>query len=357
MKLQKSFFLNLTIFLFLFSCESSKKVTETKKTEITTEIDKICFENNFNGNILLTKNNKVLYSKTFGYSDISKKTILNKNNQFVIGSISKQITAVLVLKEYEKGKLKLDDKISEYLPEIKQNWANEVTIHQLLTHTHGIVDIEKPLEFEQGSQFHYSQLGFELLSKILEKITSKTFEQSSTELFSQNGLKNTFHPNNKTYKNLVKGYEENENGILEYVDNSLMNYVPAGSFISNCEDLNKWNEILHSNNLVKESTLKLMSTKYATRIHPIFETVEYGYGLLFKEGENQIQIGALGYAPGFASASYYYPKTKMNLIVLENTAYTPNNIKNTFKTHIELMNLIKKTNAQPPFLCKASLSY
>jgi hypothetical protein len=61
--------------------------------------------------------------------------------------------------------------------------------------------------------------------------------------------------------------KENENGILEYVDNSLMNYVPAGSFISNCEDLNKWNEMLHSNNLRKESTLKLMSTKYATRIH------------------------------------------------------------------------------------------
>ncbi|MDD5152301.1 MAG: serine hydrolase [Flavobacterium sp.] len=346
MKLQKYFFLNLTILLLLFSCESSKKLTEIKKNEITTEIDKICLENKFNGSVLLTKNNKNIYSKTFGYSDISEKTILNKNNQFVIGSISKQITAVLILKEYEKGKLKFEDKISNYLPEIKQSWADDVTIHQLLTHTHGIVDIENPLEFEQGSQFHYSQLGFELLSKILEKITNKTFEQLSTEFFVQNGLKNTFHPNNKTYKNLVKGYEENENGLLEYVDNSLINYVPAGSFISNCEDLNKWNEMLHSNKLVKKTTLKLMSTKYATRIHPIFETVEYGYGLLFKDGESEIQIGALGYAPGFASASYYYPKTKMNLVILENTAYSPNNIKNTFKPHIELMNLVKKTNAQ-----------
>ena len=346
MKLQQHVFLYLALLLSLGSCKSTKKGIEPKNTTIRTDIDKICLANNFNGSILLTKNNTVVYSKTFGYSDISTKKRLNNEDLFVIGSISKQITAVLVLREYEKGTLKLEDKISTYLPEIKQSWANDVTIHQLLTHTHGIVDLEQPLEFEQGRQFHYSQLGFELLSKILEKITAQSFEDLATALFKQQGLKNTFHPNNKTYKNLVKGYEENENGKLEFADNSLMNYVAAGSFISNCEDLNKWNELLHTNQLVKEATLQLMSTKYATRIHPIFETVDYGYGLLFKEGENKIQIGALGYAPGFVSASYYYPQTKMNLVVLENTAYTPNNIKNTFKTHLALMDLIKNINSQ-----------
>jgi D-alanyl-D-alanine carboxypeptidase len=346
MKLHHNIILYLALVMCLGSCDSAKKGIEPKNTTIIADIDKICSANNFNGSVLLTKNNAVLYSKTFGYSDIGAKTLLNKKDLIVIGSISKQITAVLVLREYEKGTLKLEDKISDYLPEIKQSWANDVTIHQLLTHTHGIVDLEQPLEFEQGTQFHYSQLGFELLSKILEKITTQTFEDLATALFKQQGLKNTFHPNNKTYKNLVKGYEENENGKLEFADNSLMNYVAAGSFISNCEDINKWNELLHTNQLVKEATLKLMSTKYATRIHPIFETVDYGYGLLFKEGENKIQIGALGYAPGFVSASYYYPKSKMNLVVLENTAYTPNNIKNTFKMHLALMDLIKNINSQ-----------
>tara|TARA_R110000868_G_C10835107_1_gene759661 strand:+ start:26 stop:1072 length:1047 start_codon:yes stop_codon:yes gene_type:complete len=346
MKLQQHVFLYLVLLLSLCACDSAKKGIEPKNKTIKTDIDKICLANNFNGSILLTKNNTVVYSKTFGYSDISTKKRLNNEDLFVIGSISKQITAVLVLREYEKGTLKLEDKISTYLPEIAQSWANDVTIHQLLTHTHGIVDLEQPLEFEQGTQFHYSQLGFELLSKILEKITAQSFEDLATTLFKQQGLKNTFHPNNKTYKNLVKGYEENENGLLEFADNSLMNYVAAGSFISNCEDLNKWNELLHTNQLVKEATLQLMSTKYATRIHPIFETVDYGYGLLFKDGENKIQIGALGYAPGFVSASYYYPQTKMNLVVLENTAYTPNNIKNTFKTHLALMDLIKNINSQ-----------
>jgi hypothetical protein len=66
-------------------------------------------------------------------------------------------------------------------------------------HTQG-VDVEKPLEFEQGDQFHYSQLGFELLSKILEKKLQVNFEQSSTELFKPKWLKKHFSSNNKTYK-------------------------------------------------------------------------------------------------------------------------------------------------------------
>uniref|UniRef100_UPI00404B5247 serine hydrolase n=1 Tax=Gelidibacter sp. TaxID=2018083 RepID=UPI00404B5247 len=184
--------------------------------------------------------------------------------------------------------------------------------------------------------FHYSQLGYELLARILQKVTGKSFQNLSTELFNQYGLKNTFHPNNKAYKKLVKGYEESESGTLEYTENSLDNYVAAGSFISNVQDLKKWNQLLYSNNLVKKETLELMKTKYSTRVHPIFETVEYGYGLLFKDGEQNIQIGALGYAPGFVSACYYYPQTKINLIILENTANNLDDFKKTFNVHTEI---------------------
>ena len=85
------------------------------------------------------------------------------------------------------------------------------------------------------------------------------------------GLYNTFHPNKKKYKHLVKGYEETENGILKFTNNSLYNYVPAGSFISNAPDLKKWNELLYSGKLVNQKTLDLMKTKYATRIHRFIE--------------------------------------------------------------------------------------
>jgi CubicO group peptidase (beta-lactamase class C family) len=333
----------ITLVLIIFiSCQNTKSKENNEYYDLITKIDSISVNNDFNGVILVTKNTTTIYSKAFGYSDLESKTPLNIENQFVIGSISKQITAVLVLREYEKGNLQLDDKIIQYLPNIKQPWSNEVTIHHLLVHTHGIVDLNKPLEFELGSQFHYSQLGFELLAQILEKVTGKTFNELSTELFTKYGMKNTYHPDNKNYKSLVKGYEESENGKLEYCINSLYNYVPAGSFISNAEDLNKWNELLYSGKLVNEMTLALMETRYATRLHPIFDKIEYGYGLLFKDGENNSQIGAFGYAPGFVSACYHYPQTNMNLIVLENTARKLDNFKETFRVHTELMELIKK---------------
>ncbi len=286
-----------------------------------------------------------VYNKAFGYSDLGQKTILEPDDQFVIGSISKQITAVLVLKEYEKGNIGLQDKISKYLPEINQEWTQKVSIHQLLTHTHGIVELNKALEFEPSTQFHYSQLGYELLAQILQKVTEKSFQALSTDLFTGNGLSNTHHPDDKNYKKLVNGYEEMENGEMEHVTNSLENFVTAGSFISIAEDLNKWNVLLYSGKLVNEKTLELMKTRYATREHPVFDQIEYGDGLLFNDGENNTQIGAFGYTPGFVSACYHYPKSNTNLIVLENTARSLADFKLTFQVHTQLMELVK--NEEP----------
>lgn len=332
----------ISAFILLTSYQTIGQKKSKNYAGLTSKIDSILDNSNFNGVVLLTKDSNIIYSKTIGYSDLEKKTPIKFNDQFVIGSISKQISAVLLLREYEKGSLGLNDKINKYLTEINQPWAKEVTIHQLLTHTHGIIEIDKPLEFTQGSQFHYSQLGYELIAEILEKVTKKTFKELSSELFEHYGLTKTFHPDSKKYKNLAKGYEENENGVLVFTPNSLYNYVAAGSFISNVKDLNEWNQLLYSGKLTKKETLKLMETKYATRIHPIFDTVEYGYGLLFKDGEQNIQIGALGYAPGFVSACYFYPQTNMNLIVLENIANDLDHFKMTFKVHTEIMGLIEK---------------
>lgn len=328
----------IVVSILLTSCQ----MTGPQKHDVLiSKIDSILDTNSFNGVILLTRDSTTLFSASIGYSDLEKKTPINANDQFVIGSISKQISAVLVLREYEKGNIGLDDKINTFLTEINQPWAKEINIHQLLTHTHGIVDINKPLEFAAGSQFHYSQLGYELLANILEKVTSKTFEELSTEFFRQYGLNHTFHPNNSNNKNLVKGYVEDESGLLRFTPNSLRNYVPAGCFISNAEDLNTWNQLLFSGKLVKMETLKLMQTEYATRKHPIYGTIGYGYGLLFNDGEQHLQIGALGYAPGFVSACYHYPQTNMNLIILENTANNIDDFRKTFEAHTEIMKLIK----------------
>lgn len=338
--------IHLFIFLIFFSCNQKiaspdQNNSQLSNDTISLKIDSLLAKSIFNGVILITKGEQTLYAKAAGFSDLASKKMLTLEDQFVIGSISKQITAVLILKEIEKEKLKLTDKISAFIEVTNQSWAKKITVHHLLTHTHGISDLEKPLLFEEGTQFQYSQLGYELLAKILESINNKSFKAISTDFFAKHQLLNTFHPENKKYKKLVKGYVEAADKKMIYAENSLENYVPAGSFISTVTDLNHWNNLLYSGQLVSLASLKLMKTKYATRIHPIFEQIEYGYGLLFKEGEHDMEIGALGYSPGFVSACYYYPQSAINVIVLENTAKDLNNFKNTFKVHTEIMQLVK----------------
>ncbi|OFZ55025.1 MAG: hypothetical protein A3D92_10390 [Bacteroidetes bacterium RIFCSPHIGHO2_02_FULL_44_7] len=313
-----------------------------REMRLAQKIDSIVAAGEFNGVVLVTREETVIYRGVFGYSDLEAKTPIIVDNQFVIGSISKQITAALVLREFEKGTIDLDAKLKKYLPELEQEWSSIVTVHQLLTHTHGIVNLNEDLEFEAGSQFHYSQLGFELLAKILESVRGVSFEKLSMDLFAELQLTSTFHPDTKQYDRLVKGYEEDVNGQLNYVTTSLANYAAAGAFISTMDDLNAWNYLLHAGKIVQPTTLERMKTRYATRIHPIFGTVEYGYGLLFRANEENVQIGALGYADGFVSAAYYFPAAKMSVVVLSNVAGDLDEFKKTFVVHLGILEATKQ---------------
>ena len=124
----------------LISSQAVGQKKDRNYTDLTVTIDSIIENNHFNGVALLIKDSTVVYSRSIGYSDIVQKTPIVFNDQFVIGSISKQITAVLVLREYEKGTLELNDKINQYLIKIDQPWSEEVTVHQLLTHTHYYIE-------------------------------------------------------------------------------------------------------------------------------------------------------------------------------------------------------------------------
>jgi CubicO group peptidase (beta-lactamase class C family) len=298
----------------------------------------------FNGVILISQDGKIKYSKIYGFSDLDKKTPLKLNDQFIIGSISKQFTSVLVLQEYDKGRIDLNMPIRNYLPELIQNWADTVTVHHLLTHLHGITALDKPVSFRTGTQYSYSQIGYDLLAKITERTSKKSFALQSKELFEKCGMKNTFHPEIKEYTNLVKGYTEQENGKVEYDSTSLKNYVAAGSFISTVEDLKKWNEFFYGEKLLKKRTMKKVTAKQkgAVRQHPIFGTIEYGYGITIDTNENILQLGQTGFAPGFVSMNFYFPKSKTSVIVLENMAYDTDDLKKTFHVHTEILKIIRE---------------
>jgi CubicO group peptidase (beta-lactamase class C family) len=79
----------------------------------------------FNGNILISKNDKVIYNSSLGYADASRKIKLNPNYRFNIGSITKEFSAISILKLEEQGRLKLEDKVSKFIPELPK-WADRI---------------------------------------------------------------------------------------------------------------------------------------------------------------------------------------------------------------------------------------
>lgn len=299
----------------------------------------------FNGVILIHRKGKVVYSSQKGYSDIEKKIALSDNDRFVIGSVSKQITAVMILKEFEKGRVELDKPIKNYLPELTQGWADSVTIHDLLCHTHGIVDMNKPSVFPNGEKFLYSQIGYKLLADILEHLNHKSFLDQSDSLFRSVGMNNTFHPDSKSSLNLVKSYREDNGSIVEEKENTKDVIVAAGGFISTVQDLFIWNEALFGDKLLRKETLDLMVTKQsnAVRNHPIFGQLHYGGGITVDTSENLIQLGQTGYIPGFVSMDFYFPEYETGVIVLENIDYDTDNIKKTFFYHTCILDLVRNS--------------
>lgn len=299
----------------------------------------------FNGIVLVSQNGASKFAKVYGRPSLENTAEFKFDDQFVVGSISKQFTSVLLLREYEKGHVKLNVPIKIYLPELRQSWADTVTVHHLLTHMHGINSLDKPLAFKPGSQYAYSQIGYDLLARITEKTSGKSFAVQSAELFRKCKMYNTFHPDTKGYQNLVAGYTEDENGSLIPETRTFQNFVAAGSFISTAQDLVTWNECLHEGKLLSASTYKLMVTKQkdAVRNHPIFGVVEYGYGITVDSHDEVLQLGQTGFGPGFISMNFYYPKTKTSIIALDNVVWDENNLKSAFQYHSELLKMIRES--------------
>ncbi|MFN8361408.1 MAG: serine hydrolase domain-containing protein [Candidatus Kapaibacterium sp.] len=299
----------------------------------------------FNGIVLVSQGGRTLYSQVKGISNFSTKKKLQPNSQFIIGSISKQITAVLVLHELDKDHVRLDVPIRAYLPELPDAWADTVTVDHLLTHMHGITRLGSPTAFTPGTQFDYglADIGYRLLSQIVERTSGKSFAALSAEAFEICGMKHTFHPDVKQYKSLVNGYTESEDGSLEFDSLSFINSPAAGGFISTAEDLVRWNTALHSGELLRPKSYDLMITpkKGAVRQHPLSGPTDYGYGTTVSTKEDILQLGQTGFAPGFASMNFYFPATKTSVIILSNVVRN-GDLREKFYYHSEILKLVRE---------------
>jgi D-alanyl-D-alanine carboxypeptidase len=141
--------------------------------------------------VAVVQGGRVVYAKAFGTADLAAGRAASVQTRYAVGSISKQFTAAALLLMEEQGKLSLDDHVSQYFPDLTR--AGEVTIRQLLSHTSGYEDYapqdyiipdwtrpttpeavvdhwaKKPLDFDPGTKWQYSNTNFVLAAQIFEK--------------------------------------------------------------------------------------------------------------------------------------------------------------------------------------------
>ncbi|UEQ78260.1 serine hydrolase domain-containing protein [Chryseobacterium arthrosphaerae] len=322
-----------------------------KKNSYIHKIDSIISASSpltFNGVVLVSQKGKIKYLKSNGYKDFDKKIPLKTDDQFEIMSNTKQVTAVLILQAAEQGKLNLQTPIKKYLPSLTQSWADSVTIHHLLNHTHGITDVEKPAAFKAGSQFKYGNLSYMLLGEILKNTTGKTFTQLADSLFKKLKMEKTFVYNTKDNQSLVPGYRS-ENNQFEMVKESFLNddIAPAAGVVSTVQDLARWDQALFKGQLLSPEFKKLMLTPSTTSQHNVFgkESMGFGYNVRIIKEAGLEYFGVTGLGDGFTCLNVYFPSTDTTLVILENQM--PERSENWSFQEAAIKNVVLKSMTLP----------
>lgn len=219
----------------------------------------------FNGSSLVAEHGTVLTKKGYGFTTLDNKTAIQPSTKFAIASITKSFTATAILQLQEQGKLRVEDTIDKYMPELP--YAPKITIRQLLTHTAGLpknmseYNLNKVnLAYEPGKGQKYSNIGYILLGEIIGKASGIPYETyMQKNIFDRIGLKNTGYDLNRL-PNPIKGYAfQKGKGFVQQT----MDYPSrggSGSLYSTVEDLLLWDRALYTDKLLGKESLKQMFT-------------------------------------------------------------------------------------------------
>lgn len=293
----------------------------------------------FNGSVLVAQKDQTIFSGGFGLANFEHDVANTPNTKFRIGSITKQFTAMAVMVLQEQGKLKVTEPIGKYLDDPPEAWEG-ITIHHLLTHTSGIPSYtsmlnyrfrmahfqttndmlgrfrDKPLEFEPGEKFEYSNSGYFLLGVVIEKAAGKRYEEFlREEVLDPLGLKDTGYDRFKTVlQHRASGYERYGNAISHAPFLDMSQPYSAGALYSTVEDLNRWDQALRQRKLISEENYEAMFTP---------EKDHYAYGWMVRGENSRRRIFHGGGINGFLSFILRYPEEALCIVVLSNV--TPSN--------------------------------
>lgn len=260
----------------------------------------------FSGVVVIADKGKPFYEQSFGLADREKGIPNTLETKFVIGSMNKTFTRILILQLMEEGKLALSDQMVKYLKGFDQPDAPKITINHLLNHTSGFGDYHSPelfdlpyqkkniqgilplikkleLNFEPGTDNEYSNAGYIILGAIIEKITGKSYAENVTERIAKPmEMKSLVTTNVKQIPDRAIGYMKTFDG---YIDNEEFISEPRsdGGFYANVYDILKfYRAYFYGDELLNDKQRK--QDEFFQRIAGICE--EHGAGIPLAGGFN-----------------------------------------------------------------------
>jgi CubicO group peptidase (beta-lactamase class C family) len=291
-------------------------------------------DNKFLGSILVAREGSVVFEKSYGLANAEWEIPNGSTTKFRIGSVTKQFTAVAILLLEERGKLKLEDPVSNHVPNAPVAWAN-VTILHLLAHTSGIPNFtslpdyrtwklnagsveqtlgyfrDLPLEFSPGEKWAYSNSGYILLGFIIERVSGQNYATFLTEnILKPLGMNDSGYDSDTTILlRRASGYVRGGSGLANapFVDMRLPH--AAGGLYSTTGDLLRWTQGLFGGKILSTASLARMIT-------PVKSDYALGLGVKTTTGRTVIDHG--GGIEGFNAHLAYYPESKLTVVVLAN---------------------------------------
>jgi D-alanyl-D-alanine carboxypeptidase len=335
-------------FLFLvfglFGCSSPDLVSE-----IVDYLEELDSEEKFSGVVLIAKDGNPILERAYGYANRNYDVPNQLDTKFNLGSMNKMFTAIAVMQLVEEGKISVDDRIVDHLPDYpNEDVAASVTIHQLLTHTSGLGDfftqeyrdtpkdrykelddylplfVDRSLQFEPGSIGSYSNAGYLVLGLIIEATTGQTyFTYIEENIYQKCGMTDTgSYELDRVVPNIAIGYAGNLRNYGEESSNVYM--LPfkgssAGGGYSTAHDLLKFSRCFVNHQLLSPEFTDLLLEEKGSKPIPGMEG-EYAYGFMVDTINSHRVVGHGGSFPGVCTMLNIYLDMGYTSVILSNSS-------------------------------------
>ena len=290
--------------------------------------------------VAIVKDGQIVYTKAYGDARLDPRTPATPQMRYSIGSISKQFTAAAILLLQEQGKLSLDDSVAKYIPNLTR--ANEVTIRQLLSHTSGyqdywpqdyvmpmmlqpvtsrkILDLwaRKPLDFEPGTKWQYSNTNYVIAGVIIEKVARMPLLQFLQErVFTPLGMTSVSDTDQaKLGDTDPTGYLRYALGPLRPAPKEGRGWLfAAGELAMPAADLAKWDISIMDQKLMKPSSYREFGTEVLLRNGL---GTHYGLGVDVNSQAGHRALSHGGEVSGFTAQNIVFPDDRAAVVVLTN---------------------------------------